>query len=205
MSTAHMNRRAFLKSSGVAGGGLMLALTVPTGALLAEELGMLVGSAELNVYVKVASDGKITILSANPEIGQGIKTALPMIVAEEMGARWADVVVEQSEVDGKRYGAEFAGGSTNIPRSFDLMRTMGASAREMLISAASDAMELPRSELRARDSQVVHLFGSLEPQRLGPKPTQEYRARAEQCTYEETTRQEMQTSYESRFGILNGE
>lgn len=159
MSTTNMNRRAFLKSSGVAGGGLMLALTVPTGALLAEELGTLVGSAELNVYVKVASDGKITILSANPEIGQGIKTALPMIVAEEMGARWADVVVEQSEVDGQRYGAQFAGGSTNIPRSFDLMRTMGASAREMLIGAASDAMELPRSELRARDSQVVHLFG----------------------------------------------
>ncbi len=153
-----LDRRAFLKVTGLAGGGLLLGMTFAPGSLIAQELGTLVGSAELNVYVKVASDGTITILSANPEMGQGIKTALPMIVAEEMGALWSDVVVEQSDVDATRYGGQFSGGSTNIPRSFDLMRTMGASAREMLIGAASDAMELPRSELKARDSTVVHLF-----------------------------------------------
>ena len=92
-------------------------------------------------------------------MGQGIKTALPMIIAEEMGAKWSDVEVLQSPVDSSRFGRQGAGGSTTIPRSFDKMRTLGASAREMFISAASVAMELPRAELKARDSTVIHQSG----------------------------------------------
>lgn len=154
-----INRRSFLKASALAGGGLMLEMTLPFGQVLAEELGTLVGSGELNAYVKIASDGTITIYSANPEMGQGIKTALPMIIAEEMGAKWEDVVVLQSPIDAERFGGQGAGGSTTIPRSFNLMRQMGATAREMLIGAASESLEVPREELTARDSQVVHTSG----------------------------------------------
>ena len=153
-----LSRRGFLKVSALAGGGMMLGFSW-TAALAAEELGTLVGSRELDAYVKIASDGTITIYSANPEMGQGVKTALPMIVAEEMGAKWADVRVLQAPIDQARFGYQGAGGSTTVPRSFDLMRQMGATAREMLISAASQAMEVPKSELVARDSQVIHKSG----------------------------------------------
>lgn len=152
-----LSRRNFLKASALAGGGFMLELSLP--AALAEELGTLVGSEELNAYVKIASDGEITIYSPQPEMGQGVKTSLPMIVAEEMGAKWEDVTVLQADVDAERYGSQWSGGSTSIPRNFDLMRRMGASAREMLIGAAAESMEVPRDELEARQSKVVHATG----------------------------------------------
>ncbi len=153
-----MNRRSFLKVSALAGGGLMLELALPSTAF-GQELGTLVGSKELNVYVQIASDGQITIYSANPEMGQGIKTTLPMIIAEEMGAKWEDVVVLQAPIDQRTFGMQGAGGSTSIPRNFDLMRRMGASAREMLIGAASESMEVQRQELEARESRVIHTSG----------------------------------------------
>ena len=152
------NRRSFLKITGVASASLIIASIMPSRGLRAEELGSLVGSAELNAFIKVSSDGRIVIYSANPEMGQGIKTALPMIVAEEMGAKWEDVEVLQAPID-ERFGTQRAGGSTTIPRSFNLMRQMGASAREMFIGAASEAMELPREELNAHNSAVSHLSG----------------------------------------------
>ena len=158
MNINRMNRRGFLKASALAGGGLMLELTLPT-SVLGQDLGTLVGSKELNVYVQIASDGKITIYSANPEMGQGIKTSLPMIIAEEMGAKWEDVVVLQAPINASKYGLQGAGGSTSIPRNFDMMRQMGASAREMLIGAASESMEVERQDLTAQESTVVHTSG----------------------------------------------
>lgn len=154
-----LTRRRFLKLSGMLGGGLVLAAVSPSASFGAGDLGTLVGSGELNAFVKISSDGQITIYSANPEMGQGIKTALPMIVAEEMGAKWEDVVVLQSPIDAERFGGQGAGGSTTIPRTFDQMRRMGASAREMLIGAASESMEVPRGELTAKHSEVIHITG----------------------------------------------
>jgi isoquinoline 1-oxidoreductase subunit beta len=153
----NMNRRSFLKASALAGGGLMLEMTLP--AALAEELGTLVGSKELNVFVQIASDGQITIYSHTPEMGQGIKTTLPMIIAEEMGAKWEDVEVIDAPLDPGKFGMQGAGGSTSTPRNFNLMRQMGASAREMLVGAASEAMEVGRDELEAKDSRVTHVSG----------------------------------------------
>ena len=158
MSMTKINRRNFLKVSALAGGGLMLELSLPASAQ-AEELGTLVGSKELNVYVKIASDGQITIYSAIPEMGQGIKTALPMIIAEEMGAKWEDVVVIDAPLDAKKFGMQGAGGSTSIPINYQTMRRMGASAREMLIGAASESMEVDRQDLEARASKVIHISG----------------------------------------------
>ncbi|MCB1692614.1 MAG: xanthine dehydrogenase family protein molybdopterin-binding subunit [Pseudomonadales bacterium] len=154
MSNRKINRRAFLKASALAGGGLMLELSLPRFAS-AEELGTLVGSKELNAYIQIASDGQITIYSATPEMGQGIKTTLPMVIAEEMGARWEDVKVLNAPIDAKKFGLQGAGGSTSVPRLFDTMRQMGASARFMLIGAAAETMEVDRGRLEARDSKVV--------------------------------------------------
>lgn len=153
-----MNRRGFLRASALTGGGLMLQMSLPMSAL-GEELGTLVGSKELNAYIQIASEGQITIYSATPEMGQGIKTTLPMVIAEEMGAKWEDVVVLDAPIDQGKFGLQGAGGSTSVPRLFDTMRRMGASAREMLIGAASESMEVNRDELEARESQVIHTSG----------------------------------------------
>ncbi|MCZ6890729.1 MAG: molybdopterin-dependent oxidoreductase [Gammaproteobacteria bacterium] len=150
-----LSRRTLFKLTGI-GAGFALVALAPR-ALFAEETDeRLIVSSELNAFITVSSDGKITIYSANPEMGQGIKTALPMVIAEEMGARWEDIEVLQSPVDEELFGRQGAGGSTTVTRTWDQMRQMGASAREMFISAGSLVMELPRDELKAADSKVTH-------------------------------------------------
>ncbi|TDJ26233.1 MAG: xanthine dehydrogenase family protein molybdopterin-binding subunit [Gammaproteobacteria bacterium] len=124
-----------------------------------EDVDDLVITSELNAFITVSSDGKITIYSANAEMGQCIKTALPMIIAEELGASWEDVEVLQSPVDESRFGRQGAGGSTTIPRTWNQMRRMGASAREMFISAGALVMEVSRDELKTADSKVTHNSG----------------------------------------------
>ncbi len=153
-----MSRRELLKVTALAGGGLMLELSLNRPAT-AEELSTLLSSRELNAYIRIAPDGEITIYSSIPEMGQGVKTALPMIVAEEMGARWEDVKIIQAPIDESRFGLQGAGGSTSIPNNIGAMRRMGASAREMLIGAAALLMEVDRADLDARDSRVVHRSG----------------------------------------------
>ena len=151
---ATLTRRAFMKASSIVGGGFALGLP---SIGLAEGVS-LVGSAELNAYVQVRGDGKIIIFSGSPEMGQGIKTSLPMIVAEEMGANWDDIIVKQTpEIDTERYGQQWTGGSFTLYLNWNLMREMGASAADMFLSAAAIAMERPKSELRAIDSRVVHI------------------------------------------------
>jgi isoquinoline 1-oxidoreductase beta subunit len=154
-----LDRRSFLKISGLAGSGLVLAALAPVVTGAEADPDLVVGGGELNAFVQVSSDGKITIYSSNPEMGQGIKTALPMIIAEELGARWEDVEVLQAPVDSTKFGRQSAGGSTTIPRTWDEMRRMGASAREMFISAGSLVMEVPKNELKAADSKVSHTSG----------------------------------------------
>ena len=158
MKKLNMNRRNWLKATSLVGGGLMLEMALPVSAL-AEEGEAIVSSDELNFYVQIASDGKITIYAPNPEMGQGIKTTLPMIIAEEMGAKWEDVEVLQAPINTSQFGLQGSGGSLSVPRRFEEMRRMGASAREMLIGAASLLMEVERQELNARESQVVHSNG----------------------------------------------
>jgi len=155
-----LNRRMWLKASAAIGGGLLLELSIAPDSAQAGEGGTLVRSKELNAYVQIDQKGQITIYSATPEMGQGIKTSLPMIIAEEMGARWEDVRVLDAPLDDK-FGRQGAGGSTSIAYNYDAMRQMGASAREMLIGAAALAMEVDRDGLTAENSQVVHSSGAM--------------------------------------------
>ena len=158
----HLGRRSFLKLSGIAGGGVVLAAVAPNvvGAQSAASADPdRASEVALNAFIQISTDGTITIYSANPEMGQGIKTALPMIIAEEMGARWDDVRVLQAPVDGESFGRQGAGGSTTIPRTWNHMRELGASAREMLIGAGALVMEVSAEELKAADSLIAHESG----------------------------------------------
>ncbi len=158
---SQLSRRNFIKISGLVGGGLMLGNPLQTLAASGEVSAGTLEHSELNADVQIKPDGSILIYSGSPEMGQGIKTSLPMIVAEEMGAAWNDVVVEQTpEVDTEKYGRQSTGGSYTVFLNWNLMREMGASAREMLIGAAAEIMELPRTELKTEDSRVKHLYSN---------------------------------------------
>ncbi len=152
---AAMGRRSFLKLATFAGGGLVLAFRLDTGTARAEEVHP-DASETLNAFVRIAPDNTVTIYSKGPEIGQGIKTAFGLIIAEELDADWKMVKVEQAPVNPKVYGSQSAGGSTSIPRGWDQLRQAGATARAMLISAGAKQWNVPASECTAADSMVWH-------------------------------------------------
>ena len=112
-------------------------------------------SGTLNAYVNINVDGSVTIYGPNPEVGQGVNTSLPMIVAEELDAKWEEVRCAAAPVQ-QQYGMQFAGGSLSIPMRWDEMRKMGATAREMLCRAAAKQWGVPRDELTTADSMVQH-------------------------------------------------
>ena len=122
---ATMGRRTFMKLAGFAGGGLVLAFSLDTRVARAAEGGDPVESNTLNAFVRVAPDNTVTIVSKGPEIGQGIKTAFGLIIAEELDADWKTVRVEQALINPKVYGYQGAGGSTSIPRGWDQLARPG--------------------------------------------------------------------------------
>lgn len=150
---AKVGRREFMQLTGLAGGGLMLAFTL-RGAKAAD------GPLQPNGFLRIDEDG-IVVYAKNPEIGQGVKTSLPMIVAEELDAAWEDVRVEQSPIDADVYGPQFAGGSLSVPMNWDRLRYAGAAARAMLLGAAAARLGVPVSALSTRDSHVLHPGGAL--------------------------------------------
>ncbi len=158
-----LDRRKFIKLSGLATGGLMLAFgtITPRNADASENSGSEAHLGSNNVfdpngYLQIAPDGSIVIVAINPEIGQGIKTALPMVVAEELDVKWENVKVVQSEIDAEKYGRQFAGGSQSTPRHFDRHRTAGAAARAMLISAAASHWGVAPESCSTSEGVIVH-------------------------------------------------
>jgi isoquinoline 1-oxidoreductase beta subunit len=148
-----LDRRGFLKLTGMAGGGLVLAFSMTSRAAAAAEAS---GEFAPNAFLNISRKGVITIYNKGPEIGQGIKTAFPLIIAEELDARWSDVKVLQAPVNPKVYGRQSAGGSRSIPDSWDQLRRAGAVARSMLVSAAAATWKVPAEECSTRDSAVWH-------------------------------------------------
>jgi isoquinoline 1-oxidoreductase beta subunit len=133
-----LERRALLKASLLAGGGLALEALIPLPALALDATEEKSATpAQLSAFVSIATDGTVTIVSKNPEIGQGVKTSLPMMVADELDCDWSQVRIAQADVDQSRYGEQSAGGSTATPKNWLPMRQTGAAARAMLLQAAA--------------------------------------------------------------------
>lgn len=141
-------RRFVLKSGAAAGGGLLLSFT------MAAE-GNAVEAKRINAYVRIAPDGKVTIASKVPEVGQGIKTALPMLIAEELDVEWSAVTVEQALADAKVYGRQVAGGSMATTLEYDGLRRVGATVRALLIQAAATRWNVPVDSCKTEPGFVV--------------------------------------------------
>ena len=155
------NRRSFIKASTAAGGGMVLGfswLASCTPAATAEEE-MLVMPEEwfdVNAFLKIGDNGVVTIMSPNPEIGQNVKTSMPMIVAEELDVDWKNVVVEQAGYDIKKYTRQLAGGSQSIRQGWQSLRMAGATARRMLLETAAQQWGVPVEELTTDAGVVKH-------------------------------------------------
>jgi isoquinoline 1-oxidoreductase beta subunit len=156
-----LNRRQFFKLSGLAGGGLVLGgfAASPKHAFAQEAAG---DTTTLSAYVQIKTDGRINLFSKNPECGQGIKTGLPLIIAEELDCAWEDVDVVQADIDATKYGAQFAGGSLSTPMNWMPMRQAGATARAMILAAASQQLGIAVSELSTADTKVIHAASGRE-------------------------------------------
>src|SRR5690606_13771725 len=118
-SRSMMNRRSFLKSTALAGGGLMISFGWLQ-SLASSEAGpmkTLSDATQLNGYLKISADGIITIMSPNPEGGQNVKTTMPMIIAEELDVDWEKVIVEQAPLDTSKFTRQFIGGSQALRHS----------------------------------------------------------------------------------------
>ncbi|HVS78308.1 MAG TPA: molybdopterin cofactor-binding domain-containing protein [Steroidobacteraceae bacterium] len=153
---AQLSRRVFLTAGLAAGGGLLLTLNMPRGADASEPIAVgPAAGAELNPFISIAPDGVVTIVAKNPEIGQGSKTMLPMLVAEELDVDWSQVRTEQALLN-PLYGPQFAGGSMATPLNWEPMRRVGAAGRQMLILAAAQAWEVPAAECETSQGSVRH-------------------------------------------------
>jgi isoquinoline 1-oxidoreductase beta subunit len=148
------HRRDFIKVVSVAGGGLALGFYLP-----AEDDARATQPSDAftpNAWLRVDTNGDTTITVARAELGQGVRTALPMIVAEELEADWQKVRLEFALAHPDKYGDMTTGGSTSVRRSYETLRKAGATAREMLISAAAQTWEVDRSACRAEKGAVIH-------------------------------------------------
>src|SRR5579862_8858902 len=144
-----LSRRQFLSVGAAAGAGLVIGFYLPHGSRIAKD------TFAPNAYLKIAPDGPITVVVARSEMGQGVRTALPMILAEELEADWQQISIEQAGAS-TLYGDQTTGGSASVRTTWDPMRKAGAAAREMLISAAALEWGVPRSSCKAQSSTVLH-------------------------------------------------
>jgi isoquinoline 1-oxidoreductase beta subunit len=155
-TTAALDRRAFLRVSALAGGGLVVAAYFEP--LVPEALAQRGQPAPPLVpwaFISIATDNTVTIVGKNPEIGQAVKTTLPMLIADELDVDWASVKVVQGDLDAK-YGGQSAGGSRAVPSNWMDMRRVGAAARAQILAAAAQQWSVPAGELTTAAGRVRH-------------------------------------------------
>jgi isoquinoline 1-oxidoreductase subunit beta len=152
-----IDRRSFLKVTAASGGGLLLGLYSQPKASAQGRGGPFGGpQPDPHVYIKIAPDGTTTIMAKNPEVGQGIKTMLPMLIAEELDVEWKNVKIEQTDFDDTKYAGQFAGGSFATPSNWVPMRQAGAAGRALLIKAAAQTWNVPEAECSTSAGRVMH-------------------------------------------------
>jgi isoquinoline 1-oxidoreductase beta subunit len=161
----NINRRSFLRVTALAGGGVMLGIY--SGELARgqgkqaqgkQAKGKEAAPAPLkpDAFIKVAADGTVTIVAKNPEVGQGIRTELPMVLADELDVDWKAVKIQQADFDQAKYGPQAAGGSNGTPTNWDPLRVVGATARQMFVNAAAQTWNVPASECSTASGRVTH-------------------------------------------------
>lgn len=160
INTKH-NRRSFLKASALAGGGMVLGFSWLASCKPTPEQVRAMPEEwfDINSFLKIGNNGIVTIMSPNPEIGQNVKTSMPMIVAEELDINWKDVIVEQAGLDTNNFRRQLAGGSQSIRFGWHSLRMAGATARRMLMEAAAKKWEVPVTELTTADGVISHSSG----------------------------------------------
>jgi isoquinoline 1-oxidoreductase subunit beta len=144
-----LSRREFVAAGVAAGAGLVVGFYLPRSSSSGKQY------FSPNAYLRITPDDKVTIVVARSEMGQGVRTALPMILAEELEADWKKIEVEQAGAS-TLFGDQTTGGSASIRTTWDPMRKAGATAREMLISAAALTWAVPRSSCAAENGCVKH-------------------------------------------------
>jgi isoquinoline 1-oxidoreductase beta subunit len=157
-TNTRVDRRSFLRVTALAGGGIMLGTYLKFGDAADAIAATTSGAADgvLNAFIRITPDGIVTIVAKNPEIGQGVKTMLPMLIAEELDVDWKNVRIEQASLDTTKFQQQSAGGSTATPTNWMPMRQVGAAARAMLVAAAAQTLSVAESELETSAGVVIH-------------------------------------------------
>jgi len=158
----NFSRRSFLKTSALAGGGMLISFNLFNAC--APEVKAPIDISQLNfndfnAFIKISDEGKVTLFSPNPEIGQGVKTSMPMIIAEELDVAWKDVHVAQGVLDTKNYTRQVAGGSQSLRQGWDALRQTGATSRQMLVNAAAAKWGVSASECTTKEGVISNANG----------------------------------------------
>lgn len=147
------SRRRFLRT-GATGGALLIGMS--SGGALAALKDAAQADFMPNAFIRIARDGSVTLTSKQPEIGQGIKTSLPMVIAEELDVDWKRVRIVQGDLNPAAYGGQGAGGSTSTPNNYENFRRLGAAARAMLVQAAAQGWGVAPGECTTEGGAVLH-------------------------------------------------
>ena len=164
MSTSSItfNRRAFIRTSSLASGGLLIGFNLFTACKPKAQPPVDISQLnfnDFNAFIKIADNGAVTIFSPNPEIGQGVKTAMPMLIAEELDVAWKNVYVQQGILDTENYSRQLAGGSQSIRLGWEPLRQTGATARQMLVNAAAAKWGVDPSECTTSEGVITNSKG----------------------------------------------
>ncbi|MDJ0862379.1 MAG: xanthine dehydrogenase family protein molybdopterin-binding subunit [Gammaproteobacteria bacterium] len=162
--TVNFSRRRFLKASAVAGSGLIIGCYLPIGGRLAQALPTSTEAFSPNAFLRIAPDGTVTFVLHKSEMGQGVYTSLPMLIAEELEVDLSAVRVQFAPAHPDYYHTQWGpvqgtGGSTSVNSTWTQLRTAGATAREMLVSAAAEDWGVSAEDCEARSGHVIHPDG----------------------------------------------
>lgn len=156
------SRRNFIRTSALASGGLLIGFnflnSCKEAAVPPVDVSQL-NFNDFNAFIKIANNGYVTIFSPNPEIGQGVKTSMPMLIAEELDVPWDHVSVEQGALDTENFQRQVAGGSQSIRFGWEALRQTGATAKQMLVNAAAAKWGVDASTCKASDGIIKNANG----------------------------------------------
>lgn len=161
-NSLNFSRRNFLKTSALAGGGMLIGFNLLTACKPESVVPVDISTLnfnDFNAFIKISDEGYVTIFSPNPEIGQGVKTSMPMIIAEELDADWSKVNVAQGILDTKNYQRQVAGGSQSIRFGWNALRQTGATAKQMLVNAAAAKWGVDASTCTTSNGVITNANG----------------------------------------------